>query len=88
MTSATADCQAWGYLRNGLVVALLTSSLGLSACTQNETQPSAFSPSKPEFPTCANQLTEAVCKERRNCRWIKEYKRSDGTSATARCAGR
>jgi hypothetical protein len=88
MTRATADREAYRYLRNCFVVALLASSVGLSACTQNETQSPTFSPSEPGFPTCASQLTEAACKERRGCRWINEHKRSDGTSATARCSGR
>ena len=73
MTRATADREAGGYLRNRLVVAVLASSVGLSACTQNETQPPpAFSPSKPGFSTCENRLTQAVCEERRSCRWIND----------------
>jgi hypothetical protein len=86
--AASADRESCRYLRNRLVVALLTASAVVSACTQNEPPPPAFSPSKPGLPACANHLTEAACEEGRRCRWVKEHKRADGTWATAHCAGR
>jgi hypothetical protein len=40
--------------------------------------------------TCADRLTEPSCKEGQRCSWINDYRRSDGTYATAHCteAGR
>jgi hypothetical protein len=72
-------------LRNMLA---LVAIVCLSACTQNEPPPPAFSVSKPHFPTCMSRLTEGACKEGRGCRWMNEHKRADGTLATARCTGR
>jgi len=71
------------YVKLGF--ALLAATI-VCGCAQNETQPPGFS-SSPAFSTCAGQLTEPACKERRGCRWINEHKREDGTFATARCAG-
>ena len=36
--------------------------------------------------TCAERLTEASCKEGTRCRWIDDFKRADGTYATAHCS--
>lgn len=36
---------------------------------------------------CADRFSEAACKERGGCQWIKAHKRQDGTYATAYCFG-
>jgi hypothetical protein len=86
--AASVDREACRYLRNRLVLALMTASAVVSACTQNEPPQPAFSPSKPGLSACANQFTEAACKQEHRCRWVKEHKRADGSLATAHCARR
>jgi hypothetical protein len=36
--------------------------------------------------TCEERLSEPACKEGTRCRWINEFKRIDGTYATAHCS--
>ena len=36
--------------------------------------------------TCEERLSEPVCKEGTRCRWVNEFKRADGTYATAYCS--
>jgi hypothetical protein len=36
--------------------------------------------------TCAERLTESSCREGTRCRWIGDFKRADGTYATAHCS--
>jgi hypothetical protein len=37
--------------------------------------------------SCGERLSEAMCNESTRCRWINDFKRDDGTYATAHCAG-
>lgn len=36
--------------------------------------------------TCSDRLTEPSCTQGQRCRWINDYRRTDGTYATAHCA--
>jgi hypothetical protein len=35
--------------------------------------------------TCVERLTEISCREGNRCRWVNDFKRADGTYATAHC---
>jgi hypothetical protein len=37
--------------------------------------------------SCGERFSEALCKDGTRCRWVNEFKRDDGTYATARCIG-
>jgi hypothetical protein len=43
-------------------------------------------PVKEDAP-CVDRFSEGACKQRRGCSWVNEYKRTDGTWASAYCSG-
>jgi hypothetical protein len=49
--------------------------------------PPASSASKTTTPACPELLTEDACKQGTRCVWVSEYKRADGSWATAHCSG-
>ena len=48
--------------------------------------PPAPSDAKSTTPTCPELLTEDACKQGTHCRWVSEYKRVDGSWASAHCS--
>ena len=44
-------------------------------------------PAVKENVPCLDRFSEGACKQRPGCRWVNEYKRMDGTWASAYCSG-
>ena len=47
----------------------------------------AQAPPVKEDAPCVDRFSEGACKQRRGCSWVNEYKRTDGTWASAYCWG-
>jgi hypothetical protein len=44
-------------------------------------------PAVKENVPCLDRFSAGACKQRPGCRWVNEYKRTDGTWASAYCSG-
>ena len=44
-------------------------------------------PAVKENVPCLDRFSEGACKQRPGCRWVNDYKRMDGTWASAYCSG-
>jgi hypothetical protein len=49
--------------------------------------PAVKEPAVKEDVPCRDRFSEGACKQRPGCRWANEYKRMDGTWASANCEG-
>jgi hypothetical protein len=49
--------------------------------------PAVKEPTVKEDVPCRDRFSEGACKQRPGCRWVNDYKRMDGTWASANCEG-
>jgi hypothetical protein len=67
------------------VVGILAIFAVASGCAQLPLPITSGVPATGASAPCADRLSEPSCKEVERCRWIGDYRRADGTYATAHC---